>query len=242
MTTPETTEPAQEAPVDALAAPSTSAPEAGATIPDIREQDTTPPADDAQQVKKLRDEAARWRVQLRETEERVKALEREKMSETERVQAERDEAVAALNAAREQARIESLTAAAVRVGAQLGLNDPDDAIRLIPADRFTYDDHGNPSNIGELVQGLIQEKPYLVKQQGRRAPDAGLVPGGQQTGPHAVPKKEESLADRRARLATGGRPGGADAFDSSTIAQRGGGVWMGGKNLQTGEHEPGSAA
>jgi hypothetical protein len=239
MSTPETTEPAQEAPVEALEAPTLSAPEAGATIPDIRDEPEAPAADP--QVKKLRDEAAKWRTQLRETEERVKALEREKLSETDRVRAERDEAVQEAGRLREHARTESLAAAAVRVGAQLGLNDPDDAIRLIPASSFEYDDNGNPSNISQLVQGLISEKPYLVKQQGRRGPDAGLVPGGQQTGAHQVPKKEESLADRRARLASGGRPGGADAFDQSTIAARGGGVWMGGKNLQTGEHEPGSA-
>lgn len=243
MSTPETTEPAQEAPVEALEAPTLSAPEAGATIPDIRDipEEVADPSYEAS-VKKLRNENAKWRTQLRETEERVKALEREKLSETDRVRAERDEAVQEAGRLREQARTESLAAAAVRVGAQLGLNDPDDAIRLIPASSFEYDDHGNPSNINTLVQALISEKPYLVKQQGRRGPDAGLVPGGQQTGAHQVPKKEESLADRRARLASGGRPGGADAFDQSTIASRGGGVWMGGKNLQTGEHEPGSAA
>ena len=237
MSTPETTETSQEQPVNALEAPPEPAQEAETQQPSEPEQTIDP------QIKRLRDENAKWRLQVREQEERVKALEREKMTEADRVKAERDEAVQQLAAAREQARIESLTSQAVRVGAQMGLNDPDDAIRLIPASAITYDpETGQPNNVADLVQQLITDKPYLAKQATRR-PDAGLVPGGQQTGAHQIPQKEETLAERRARLATGGRPGGADGLDLSNIASRGGGVWMGGKNLLTGEREPdGSAA
>lgn len=238
MSTPETTEPSQEQPVDALEAPTTEPAQEAEP-----ETTATPEADP--EIRRVRSEAARYRTQLRESEERVKALEREKMSETERVQAERDEAVAELARVREQAQTEALTSAAVRVGAQMGLNDPDDAIRLINAGAITYDpETGQPNNIPDLVTALITEKPYLVKtpQQPRRQ-DAGLVPGGQQTGQHPVPQREETLAERRARLAGGDRPGGGDGLALHNIAARGGGVWMGGKNLLTGEREPdGSAA
>ena len=236
MSTPETTEPGQEQPVDALEAPT---PEPAPAA----EPEPQPEAGVDPEIRRLRAEAAKWRTQYRDAEERAKGLEREKMSEAERAKAERDEAVAELVRVREQAQTESLTAAAVRVGAQLGLNDPDDAIRLINANAITYDaETGQPNNITELVQALIAEKPYLAKQTQRRV-DAGLVPGGQQAGPHPIPQREETLAERRARIAGGGRPGGSDGLSADSIAANGGGVWFNGKNLLTGEREPdGSAA
>jgi hypothetical protein len=134
---------------------------------------------DAAYVAKLRDENAKWRTQLRETQEKEKELaaklkekEDADLSDQERtakqlaeVQAESQEASRQLALRDAMIRESLLEADAVKasVHPDLNIQDPDAAFRLMDRSLIEWDeDTGRATNLPEVLKSLIEARPYLV--------------------------------------------------------------------------------
>lgn len=57
--------------------------------------------------------------------------------------------------------------------AKMGIVDPDAAAKLLDWSEIEYDDAGAPTNVEDLLNGLLKAKPYLKAQQSRTAPTSG---------------------------------------------------------------------
>lgn len=102
-------------------------------------------------------------------------LQSEQMSELEKAQ----ERAAAAEKAKTEAEIEARqarTEAAVIAVAAGKVVDPDAAFRLIDPSQITYGDDGKPTNVTELLDQLIEDKPWLKPGL---PPVAGEKPAGQ---------------------------------------------------------------
>lgn len=83
------------------------------------------------------------------------------LSETERLQKERDEAVKAAEQATATARAVAVNAALERAAIAAGFADPTDALSL--ADAITTDESGQPVGVTEAVAALLTAKPHYAK-------------------------------------------------------------------------------
>jgi chromosome segregation ATPase len=139
-----------------------------------QEQQTAPPSSeekeeksqketfDAEYVAALRREAARYRTERKELEEKLKKLEEAQLSETERI-ANRLAELEKQQAEWMRERQELLVRSAV-VSEAVGLNiiDPEAAFKLLDLASLQFDEDGRPVNIKDALTKLIKEKPYLV--------------------------------------------------------------------------------
>lgn len=57
--------------------------------------------------------------------------------------------------------------------ARMGIVDPDVAAKLLDWSEIEYGDNGSPTNVEDLLKGLLDAKPYLKAQQGRIASTSG---------------------------------------------------------------------
>jgi hypothetical protein len=64
----------------------------------------------------------------------------------------------------------SITAAASRKG----IVDPDAAVKLIDATGIEFDDNGEPQNVDQLVDALVQDKQYLLGKPAPASFDGGV--------------------------------------------------------------------
>jgi len=157
-------------------------PQVGKTEPELSPK---PQADkqemfDADYVRKLREENAAHRLKLRETEDKLKAYDAERLSDAEKLQkrAEKAEADAKAHAA-------DLLNARIRIeierqARKLSIVDEEAAYRLLDTDTITFED-GKPTNIEKLLTTLVQSKPWLVGDAGGASasnPNRGRGAGG----------------------------------------------------------------
>lgn len=63
-----------------------------------------------------------------------------------------------------------------QAASKLGVVDLDAATKLIDRSALEFDDSGAPQNVEQLVEGLVQDKPYLAAK-----PAAGSFDGGVRT-------------------------------------------------------------
>lgn len=119
---------------------------------------TTEKVFDAAYVRKLREEAKGYRLQLEESNSKITAFEREKLSEQERLAAELKDYQTQIEAAKTQVRQAkaqtAITAAASKAGLPVEL-----ASKLIDVQ---FDENGNPKGIEEAVASLVSQYPQLV--------------------------------------------------------------------------------
>ena len=130
------------------------------------EQEQAQPDVDAllREIKALRKENAKWRTQLRSTEEQQQAKAKAEMTELERLQTELREAQDARTRA-EQARLQTaVKSQVIAAAAKAGYNDPEDAYRMIDPSTLDVDDDGAVGGLDEAVKTLLKSKPYLAKQ------------------------------------------------------------------------------
>lgn len=130
------------------------------------EQEQAQPDVDAllREIKALRKENAKWRTQLRSTEEQQQAKAKAEMTELERLQTELREAQEARTRA-EQARLQTaVKSQVIAAAAKAGYNDPEDAYRMIDPSTLDVDDDGAVGGLDEAVKTLLKSKPYLAKQ------------------------------------------------------------------------------
>lgn len=165
-------------------------------------------------IEKLRPferQASRLERELAAERAKVAEFEKAKLTETERLQQERDEALARTKAAEARAQERAIRADVVTAAAKLNIVDPDAAYKLLDASQIELDANDDPKNVEKLLADLVKAKPYLVGQT------ASTSPMNPQRGTADVAETDEQ---RRNRL-YGSR---ASIFDPAQAAQRGGGV------------------
>lgn len=139
------------------------------------------------------DGALREIQRLRRTEAEHRTARRELetwKSEQERAQMTREERLAADLADAERVKSELIirhqeraVAYETKIAAkELGLIDPDVAVKLIDAARIDYADDGTPKNLAELLRELVAAKPYLAASS---TPTAGSAGDTQPAAPRA---------------------------------------------------------
>jgi myosin heavy subunit len=179
----------------------TTPPETETSTETSTEESTTESAKtyDESYVKKLRGEAATHRTKLRETEERMAKLEKKlaeeekkKLSDSERTQVELQETkdeLAKLQADLDQrsqlSREVQLEADVVKIAVlpDLGIVDPDAAYKLLDRDALEFDDEtGRATNIREVLDALVEERPYLVATGEKKPPKVGATNSERQKG------------------------------------------------------------
>lgn len=157
---------------------------------------TEPEAVDPEALRKLRSEnkSQRDRAKAAETEaadlrSKVEAFEAEKLSETERLQKQAEDAQDAANKAAARAKTANLRAAVAVAVVEHGI-DADAAQKLI-ADEVSYDENDEPENVGDLVAALV-EKGVLASKN--TVPSSGL-PANAEKGGETQRTHEQQLAE-----------------------------------------------
>lgn len=182
------------------------------------EQADTQKTFDADYVKGLRAEAAKYRREAKAAQEKVKTFEDRDLSEQDKALKEANEAKQRAEQAEAALKHERLTGAITRAASKAGFADPDDAVALIDQSKVEYDDDGKPANIDTLTTDLLKRKPHLKGQTAT----GGALTNGSRSG-NAREGSTETPEQRRTRL----YGGGGGVFDSSNARSRGGGVhWV----------------
>jgi septal ring factor EnvC (AmiA/AmiB activator) len=131
------------------------------------------------EVKTLRKEAASWRTKLRATEEAEEQRKRAEMTELDKLRADLEAERQARTVAEEQRRQQVLRTQVISAAARMGLNDPEDAVRMLDTSDLEIDDQGQINGLEREMSKLLAAKPYLAKQTGTISPTnpAGGAPG-----------------------------------------------------------------
>jgi hypothetical protein len=146
-------------------------------------------------VEGLRKEAADNRRKAVAAEAKLKEQDDAKLSETERLQKERDEATARAEQTEARARQRVIRSEVRVVASELGFADPSDAHRFLDDDAIELDDDGEPKNVKALLEKLAKDKPYLLKAEDKRngPPDTPRSNGGPKSSADAVRQEIESM-------------------------------------------------
>ena len=86
-----------------------------------------------------------------------------------------------LDEANAKVRRMQVSAEVTRIGAELGLLDPDVALQLLPADAIKVNAKGEVTGVKDALEALKKEKPYLFGAQ---------AAGGMKQGTGAPPEKD----------------------------------------------------
>lgn len=115
------------------------------------------------EVKQLRREAASWRTKLRAAEEAEEQRRRSEMTELERLKADLEAERQARATAEEQRTRQLLRTQVIAAAAKAGLNDPEDAVRMLDTSEMTVADDGTVDGLEQALGALLKAKPYLIK-------------------------------------------------------------------------------
>lgn len=139
------------------------------------------------QMKVVRDEAAKHRVELKALKDAEDARQTAALSETERLKKEATDASARATAAETRAREAlgraAVTAAAAKVGVDAAI-----AQRLVTVE---YDAEGEPKDVDAALAKLVKDHPYLVVGNAAAATTSAANPprgGVTLTDPKALPR------------------------------------------------------
>lgn len=120
-----------------------------------------------------------WRRKAEQHERRLREIERAKMSETERLTAEKAESDARATAAEERAQRILKQARFETAAAQAGCVDPEAAFALLGGDALVVGEDGKVQGIKQAIEGLQKSKPYLFRDQPQpKRTGGGNPPGG----------------------------------------------------------------
>jgi hypothetical protein len=117
------------------------------------------------ELAKTRREAAAYRKRAKEADEAVEAQRLAEMSEVDRLRVELENATNQLEAEQQQARETRLTSAIQAAASKLGAVDPEAVERLLDRSDLVNEE-GEVVGVEDAVRSLLDEKPYLRKQQG----------------------------------------------------------------------------
>lgn len=124
----------------------------------------TPDIDELlKEVKQLRREAASWRTKLRSAEEAEEQRRRSEMTELEALKADLEAERQARAQAETQRTQQLLRTQVISAAAKAGLNDPEDAVRMLDTSEMTVADNGTVEGLEQALAALLKAKPYLIK-------------------------------------------------------------------------------
>lgn len=150
-------------------------------------------------VEGLRKEAAENRRKAATAEAKLKEQDDAKLSETERLQKERDEARTKAEQIEARARQRVIRSEVRVVASELGFADPSDAHRFLDDDAIELDDDGEPKNVKALLEKLAKDKSYLLKTEGAGSAGPPRTPrsnGHQETHEERVGKTLQEMETR----------------------------------------------
>lgn len=162
------------------------------------------------EIKSLRRENAKWRVQLRGIEEQQQSKAKAEMSELERLQAELRDAQEARTRAEQERLSTVVRIQVVSAAAKAGFADPEDAYRMLDVAALDVDEAGRVDGLDGTLKELLKAKPYLAKQANQNTYSPTNPAGG-------APRESDQA--RLARIY--GSTGNANIFGGSG----GGVVW-----------------
>ncbi len=141
-------------------------------------------------VEGLRAEAAKWRTELRASQEKLSEYEKAQMSDLEKATTTAQEAQARADELAAQLHRERFDRAVVSAATRANLADPEDAIRLIDESSVTVNDDGSPNrqSLDAAITRLTKDKPYLLSN----ATTTGTAEGGAR-GTGGSPSEDERL-------------------------------------------------
>lgn len=131
----------------------------------------------------VRERTARERQKFGDYDDlKAKAAELDKIregeqSELEKAQARAEAAEQREKEAAQRARETSLRASVIAEAAKRNVVDPDAAYALLDRAALEADDDGNPTNLEDVFDVLLESKPYLVGQKGGSSADQGARGG-----------------------------------------------------------------
>lgn len=191
-------------------------PEAEITAEETEVEETTEEVettnDDAQSAKekKLRNEAASYRVKLRELEKQVEDFRRSQLSEKERLELERSDALKENSVLKESIRDTLLEAAVAKNVRKYELADADATFRLLDRSKVEFNDDGRPVNIDEVLGDTLERYPFLkvmVAETKKQAVDTGTTNPGKQ-------RSQTLSKDAIARMSPAERAANKDKIDA----------------------------
>lgn len=149
---------------------------------------------DADYVKELRNEAAKYRTErndvqksveefqskLADYEAKIKEFEKEKLSVEERQKLEFKEAVDKAKGLEDEIRSTRLEAAVAKNVRKFELADVDATLKLMDQSKVQYDDSGRPANIDDVLTATLEQYPFLKGSGKKTAVDTGTTNPGRQ--------------------------------------------------------------
>lgn len=138
----------------------------------------------ADELRRARDDAAKYRTQLREAQKQLEAAQTDLQAKDDEGKSELQKALdkvgefeAKFQVADRNSRNLRLQNAVMVEAQKLEIVDPDAAFKLLDVENVEYDGE-KPSNIADLLAELIEQRPYLKapeKPKGQKAPTSSTT-------------------------------------------------------------------
>lgn len=158
-----------------------------------KETGTEPKTFDADYVKELRNESAKYRTErneaqkaaeaqqakLSDLENRIKEFEREKLSAEERAKLEFEDSKNLNKTLSEQMKAVQLEASVAKNVVNFSLADVDATLKLMDQSAVQYGEDGRPSNINDVLEATLEKYPFL-KSTKKVVTDPGATNPGRQ--------------------------------------------------------------
>ena len=165
--------------------PPTDPPLDGGEDPDNPDPTATPPKTyDEDYVKKLREEAAKYRTERNSLQKAQDDAAKAKMDEVDRLKLEKEEKDNEAKALRDQLSQERVSNAIARAAASANFHAPDDAAAFIKTTEIKLNEDGTPDmrSVQAAVKKLAEDKPHLIR-------GLGSADGGQNNAPQSEAQK-----------------------------------------------------
>ncbi len=149
--------------------PEMSSPQAGKISADSqeaqraeREEVRVDPALKAE-LDEARKQAAKYRTELREVQEKLGRYEQEKLTEQEKLAKRAEQAEKAAQELQAKLRETAIRAEVMTTAQRMGVRDPDAAYKLLDLSTLSVSDEtGQVSGVEDALKALLKAKPYLV--------------------------------------------------------------------------------
>lgn len=145
-------------------------------------------------------EAKRLARELEQAQARLKAIDDEKLSETERLSKKTAELEAALQAERDRSRDMAIRVAIEREAHKHGAVDAEVIVALVDRNAITLDDDGEVKGAGKAVKDLLDAKPFLKAG----TPAGGAIPNTPRPAGQTL-TREQQIEQAQKELQASGR-------------------------------------
>lgn len=153
------------------------------------------------ELTRAREDAAKFRAELKGLKDAQKAAREGELSETERLTAKVQELETKNADLDRKLREQTLSATVTQHAVRLGIVDPEAAVKLLDKDDLEVDDDGVPQNVETALKNLLREKPYLVSKTSAAPPAGGTnASSGAQGAPPPKLTADEMAAAQKAGM------------------------------------------